>query len=93
MPPSSLLRFRALPWLALLEVARTTKAHLDENLSEKDRRRVAAIAKRTKGDVRKLTEREKAELKRIARDLYVARLAREVGPAVAGMRRGGRRRR
>ncbi len=91
MPPTSLLRFRALPWLALLEVARTTKSPLDEHLSESDRKRVVSIAKRTKGDVRQLTEREKAELKRIARDLNVARLARDVGPAMAGMRRGRRR--
>lgn len=89
MPP--LTRFRALPWLALIDVARTTKAHLDEHLSEKDRKRVAAIARRTKGDVRKLTEREKADLKRIGRDLNVALLARNLVPAAGRMR--GRRRR
>ena len=89
MPP--LTRFRALPWLALLDVARTTKAHLDEHLSEKDRKRVATIAKRTKGDVRKLTEREKADLKQIARDLNIALLARNLVPAAGRMR--GRKRR
>ena len=87
----SLMRVRTLPWLALIDVARTTKAHLDENLSEKDRKRVAAIARRTKGDVRKLTEREKADLKRIGRDLNVALLARDLVPGVGRMRRGRRR--
>ncbi|MEA2496654.1 MAG: hypothetical protein QOJ29_4565 [Thermoleophilaceae bacterium] len=87
----SLLRIRTLPWLALIDVARTTKAHLDEHLSEKDRKRVAAIARRTKGDVRKLTEREKADLKRIGRDLNVAILARDLVPGVGRLRRAKRR--
>jgi len=88
----SLVRVRTLPWLALLDVARTAKAHLDEHLSEKDRRRVAAIAKKTKGDVRKLTEREKADLKRIARDLNLTLLARNLLPAATSMRRGRKKR-
>jgi hypothetical protein len=87
----SLMRVRTLPWLALIDVARTTKSHLDEYLSDKDRTRVAAIARRTKGDVRKLTEREKADLKRIGRDLNVALLARNLVPGVGRMRRGRRR--
>jgi hypothetical protein len=82
---------RTLPWLALLDVARTTKAHLDDHLSEKDRKRVAAIARRTKGDVRQLTERDKADLKRIARELNLALLARNLVPAAGRMRRGRRR--
>jgi hypothetical protein len=89
MPPLS--RLRVLPWLALIDVARTTKGHLDRNLSAGDRKRVRAIATRTKGDVRKLTEREKADLKRIARDLDVGALARDLVPA-AGRLRGRRRR-
>ncbi|MFL5846529.1 MAG: hypothetical protein ACJ762_17730 [Solirubrobacteraceae bacterium] len=89
MPP--LARVRTLPWLVLLELARTTKSHLDDNLSASDRKKVASIAKKSKGDVRKLSERDKAELKRIARDLNVALLARNVAPAVTRLR-GGRRR-
>lgn len=87
----SLVRLRMLPWLALLDVARTTKSHLDEHLSDKDRRTVSAIARRTKGDVRKLTERDKADLKRIARELNLALLARDMVPAATRLR-GGRRR-
>ncbi len=88
MPP--LARIRTIPWLVLLELARTTKAHLDENLTAADRKRVAAIARRTKGDVRKLTERDKAELKRIARELNVAMLARDLAPGATRLRRGKR---
>jgi len=89
MPPLS--RFRALPWLALIDVARTTKSHLDVHLSASDRKRVARIASKTKGDVRKLSERDKADLKRIARELNLAMLARDLVPS-AGRLRGARRR-
>ncbi len=88
----SLLRLRTLPWLALLDVGRTTRAHLADHLSEKDRRRVAAIARHTRGDVRRLTERDKAELKRIARDLNLQLLARDLVPAAGQLRRGSGRR-
>jgi hypothetical protein len=87
----SLMRIRTLPWLVLLDVARTTKAHLGEHLTEKDRRRVAAIVKKTKGDVRKLSERDKADLKQIARELNLALLARDLVPAAGRLRRGKRR--
>lgn len=87
-----LARVKTIPWLVLIELARTTKSHLDENLSAKDRQRVAAIARRTKGDVRQLTEREKADLKRIARDLNVAMLARQLAPTATRLRRGRLRR-
>jgi hypothetical protein len=84
-------RIKTIPWLLLLELARTTKSHLDDNLSEKDRKRAVAIAKRTKGDVRKLTEKEKADLKRIARELNVALLARNIAPTATRLRSGRRR--
>lgn len=87
----SLLRLRTLPWLALIDVARTTKAHVDEHLTDEDRRRVAEIARRTKGNPRLLTESEKADLKRIAAEFNAGRLARDIGPAVVGLRRRGRR--
>lgn len=85
MPP--LARIRTLPWIALLDIARTTKSHLDEHLSAGDRKKVTAIARKTKGDVRKLSERDKAELKRIARELNLALLARSVVPTATRLRR------
>jgi hypothetical protein len=81
-----------LPWIVLLELARTTKSHLDENLSPADRRKVGAIAKKTKGDVRKLSERDKAELKRIARDMNLIMLAQNIAPTASRLRGGSRRR-
>ena len=87
----SLVRLRALPWLALIDVARTGKQHLDRNLSAADRRRVAEIARRSKGDPRRLSEREKRDLKRIARDLDLATFAHDLVPAAARLRSGRRR--
>jgi hypothetical protein len=87
----TLARVRTIPWIVLADIARVTKAHLDEHLSDHDRKRVKSIAGRTKGDVRKLTERDKAELKRIARELNLTLLARDLLPAARAARRRSRR--
>ena len=89
----SLARVRTIRWLVLIDIARVTVAHLDEHLEEHDRKRVLALARRTKGDVRKLSERDKADLKRIARELNVTLLARNLLPAAQDIRRGARKRR
>jgi hypothetical protein len=85
MPP--LTRFRALPLLALFELARTSKAHLDRNLSVSDRRRLGDIMRHSKGDRRRLSDRDRRDLGRIARDLDLAGLARDLAPAAARVRR------
>ncbi len=47
--------------------------------------------RRTHGDLRKLTAREKADLEDIARQLEVGRLGRDLVGHVAGVRRARRR--
>jgi hypothetical protein len=54
---------------------------------------VRVIAGRIKGDPRKLTDRERNDLKRIARDMNLGHLARDVLPAVGRAASGRRRRR
>lgn len=83
----SLARVRTIRWLVLIDMARVTKSHLDDHLNERDRRHVLALARRTRGDVRKLTEREKADLKRIARELNLTLLARDLLPSAQDVRR------
>lgn len=83
----ALSRVRTLPWLVLFELARTTKSHLDEHLSAADRREVAGIFRASRGDVRKLSARDKDALRRIARKLDLAGLARNVAPAATRLRR------
>ncbi len=82
-----LARLRAFSWLAVFDAGRTTWSHFSERVSEKDRKRVAAILKRTKGDVRKLTLKEKADLRAIGRRLELAKLGRDLLPYGGRVRR------
>jgi hypothetical protein len=76
----ALARFRRVPWLLVFELARVTWTHFGENVSERDRKRVAAILRRTKGDPRKLTMKEKLDLRNIGRRLNLAQLGRDLMP-------------
>jgi hypothetical protein len=75
-----LVRLRAVSWLAVFDAARTTWSHFSENVSERDRKRVVAILKRTKGDPRNLTLKEKADLRAIGRRLKLSQLGRDLLP-------------
>jgi hypothetical protein len=86
-----LTRFRAVPWLLLFDAARTVQAHLGEHLSPADRRRVTDIARRSKGDPRKVTPREREELRAIAGRLDLAALGRDLLPLGGRLGRGRRR--
>jgi hypothetical protein len=83
----ALARFRRVPWLIVFELARVTWTHFSENVSERDRRRVAAILRRTKGDPRKLTMKEKLDLRAIGRRLNLAQLGRDLVPFAGDARK------
>jgi hypothetical protein len=83
----NLRRLRGFSWLAVFDAARTTWSHFSDNVSERDRRRVTAILKRTKGDPRKLTIKEKADLRAIGRRLNLARLGRDLVPFAGSVRK------
>jgi hypothetical protein len=87
-----LARFRAVSWLAVFDAARTTWAHFSENVSERDRKRVMTILKRTKGDPRKLTLKEKADLRAISRRLELRGLGRDLLPFADRARKKRKRR-
>jgi hypothetical protein len=80
-------RLRALPWLLLFEVARGVHAHVMETLSPADRRRVAQILRTSKGNPAHVTDRERADLKRIAGKLDLRALALNLGPRVMTRRK------
>lgn len=80
-----------MPWLLLFEAARLTRGHVMEVTSPADRRRLAEMLRTSKGMPQKLTERDRADLRRIASQLDLKRLAISVGPRVIAGR--GRRRR
>ena len=76
---------RMVPWLVIFEVLRASKAHWDE-LNPRDRSRLVALMRKSKGRASNLTESERTELRMIARRLELLRLGR-----AAGRRRGGAR--
>ncbi len=83
-------RLGPLRWLMLLDLARVAYEHFDEHLHPHDRKRVVELARKSKGDPRRLSTREKDDLKQIARRLELTRLGRTVGPTLLRGRRGSR---
>lgn len=81
---------RRVPWLLLFEAARLAHGHLMEVTSPQDRRLLADIVRRTHGDPRRLSARDKDELKRIAGKLELFSFAKSAGPRLVI---GGRLRR
>jgi hypothetical protein len=81
---------RRVPWLLVFEAARMAHGHVMEVTSPEDRHRITEILRRTKGDVRHLTDRDKADLKRIGGRLELGRFVRQAGPRMVF---GARRRR
>ena len=86
-----LLRFRTIPWLMLFEAARTMQSHLGEHLSPADRRRLADVVRRSKGDPRRVSSRERDDLRAIAGRLNLAALGRDLVPTIMRGRRWRRR--
>ena len=90
---AGLSRFRILPWLVLFEAARALRSHLTDHLSPQDRRRVVEIVRRSKGDPRNVSRRERDDLRAIAHKLDLIALGSEMLPIVGRAARGRGRRR
>jgi len=73
------LKFRALPWLLLLDVALVTTRYLRQ-IAEEDRARVIDIALRSKGLPHKVTAQERDDLMRVARTIDWRGAAAEMAP-------------
>ena len=72
-------KFRALPWLLLLDLALVTTRYLRQ-IEEQDRARVLDIATRSKGLPHKVTREERADLMRVARTVDWRGAASEFAP-------------
>jgi hypothetical protein len=81
-------RAKALPWATLLQAFVVVRKHW-RSLSEKDRARLAALARDSRGRWGNLNAKERAELRKLAGKLDLKGAARDV----AGLARGGRARR
>ena len=77
---------KAVPWKVVLEVATLIVTRFREDLPPKDRKRLTALVRKSKGDPRKLTERERHELLDLVKHVDVRRLGRDV-TAVVGARK------
>ena len=77
---------RAIPWARVLAVAKIVADRVGEDIPQKDRKRIAALVRISKGDPRKLTANERRELLRILRKVDYAKLGREVAAAAAAAR-------
>ncbi len=79
---------RAIPWGRILAVARVVLDRFTDDIPKKDRNRLAALLRKSKGDPRRLTADERREIVRILRQVDVARLGRDVAAELAAARSG-----
>ena len=86
MPPAVALR--ALPWKRILAVARVVLERFAEDIPKKDRKRLATLLRKSKGDPRRLTTAERSEIVAIVRQVDVAKLGRDVTAMLALARTG-----
>lgn len=81
-PMPKVASLKRVPWLLLFELARMTRGHVMEATSAAERRKVMDIVRRSHGDPRKISDRDKAELKKIAGKLDFKTLVGGVTPAL-----------
>jgi ribosomal 50S subunit-associated protein YjgA (DUF615 family) len=79
---------RAVPWGRILAVARVVLDRFTDDIPKKDRARLNALVRKSKGDPRRLTTAERREVVQILRQLDVAKLGREVAALLALARSG-----
>ena len=74
---------RALPWGRIFAVARVVLERFSDDIPKKDRTRLTALVRKSKGDPRRLTVAERREIVRIVRQVDVVKLGREVAALLA----------
>lgn len=78
--------FRRVPWLLLVDAAWRARRHWNAKLSERERERLSALIRQTRGRPNALSARERDEVRKLVAKLELAALGREIG---AGMVPGG----
>ena len=86
MPGTSAVK--AIPWKRILAVSQVVLARFSEDIPKKDRSRLTTLLRKSKGDPRKLTQPERAEIVRIVRQVDAVKLGREVAGLLALARSG-----
>jgi hypothetical protein len=70
---------RRVPWILVFEAALMMRKRW-RNLSQPDRARLAELTRKSQGRPQRLTREERAEFRRIAGDLDLIGLVREMAP-------------
>ena len=87
MPAGAALR--ALPWRFILEIATLIVTRFRDDVPAADRRRLTALVRKSKGNPRRLTDKERRELLAILRRVDLSRLGKDVAGAVSVRRARG----
>ena len=87
--PKTDLRLKALPWTLLIEVALILQSRW-RMLSDRDRERLFALVRESRGRVDRLSSRERAELRKIVGKLDIKGAGKELRPVLRMVRRGRR---
>jgi len=86
---------RVVPWLLILDLLRESRDHWNSQLTARERQRLTALLKESKGVPSRLGAREQRELKELASKLDLKQLGKRAAVTAAGAKltgRGGRRR-
>jgi hypothetical protein len=79
---SKVSSLRRVPWLLVFELARMTHGHIMDATSPAERRRVMDIVRRSHGDPRRISARDKDDLKKIAGKLDVKTFVTAAAPSL-----------
>jgi hypothetical protein len=79
---SKVASLKKVPWLLVFEMARMTHGHIMDRTSPADRRKVMDAVRRSHGDPRRLTKRDRDELRDVAQKLEVKQLASALSPSL-----------
>ena len=74
---------KKVPWVLVLTVAKVIYDRFRSDVKPGDRRELGRIVRKSKGDPRKLTARERSELMRILKDVDLGKLRGDVTESVA----------
>ena len=85
-PVGAAAGLKAIPWKLVLELATVVVTRFRDDLPPKERRRLTALVRKSKGDPRKLTSDERREIVDLLKRVDVQRLGRDV-TALVGARR------
>lgn len=84
---------KVLPWLLLLDLLRETHSHWQDQLTDKERRRLTELLRASKGRPSNLSDRQRREVRELAGKLDLLALGKRAALTTAGAKVGRKSRR